>query len=279
MTVRIAIMGRGRLGRCLAAALAERGERVVAASARSAAAAATVAGADLVLLTVPDDAIKAVVDALPWRRGQAVVHCSGATELTVLAAAARAGAQVGGFHPLQIFSDPDSADPSLAGQMLAGSRVALEAEPPLIDELQRLARLLGMVPLTLPPGSRAAYHAAASFTASFLLPMLDESVRVWAAVGLPADAALAALLPLARGTLAAASSRGLPGALAGPISRGDVGVVAQHLQALDALGGGHGEFYRELSLRQLRLAQQSGRVSAEALQTLEAVLRCSPSTA
>lgn len=249
------------------------------ASARAADVADGVAAADLVLLTVPDDVIETVADALPWRTGQAVVHCSGATELTALAAAARAGAQVGGFHPLQIFSDPGMANPSVAGQWLAGCSVAIEADRPLLDELQRLAHLLGMTPLTLPPGSRAAYHAAASFSASFLLSMLDESVRIWAAVGLREDAALAALLPLARGTLAAAAARGLPGALAGPISRGDVGVVAAHLHALAAVGGGHEALYRELSLRQLRLAQQRGRLSAVALTEMEALLRCSPSTA
>ena len=275
IAITIAIVGRGRLGTCLAAALAAQGESVVTASARSAEVVDVVAAADLVLLTVPDDAIKAVADVLPWRPGQWVVHCSGATELTALAAALRAGAQVGGFHPLQIFSDP-----AQAVQLLAGSAVALEAEaPPLLAALQRLAAVLAMRPLTLPPGSRAAYHAAASFSASFLLSMLDESVRIWAAVGLPGEAALAALLPLARGTLAAAASRGLPGALAGPISRGDVGVVAAHLQALDVLGNGHGDFYRALSLRQLRLAQHSGRVSAAAVQQMETLLRCSPSTA
>ena len=273
--VRIAIIGRGRLGQCLATALAGLGEAVVLAAGRDgAAASAATSAADLVLLTVPDDAIAALAEALPWRRGQAVVHCSGATELTALSAAARAGAQVGGFHPLQIFSDP-----TLAVHLLPGSSVAIEAEPPLSDELQRLARLLGMMPLALPPGSRAAYHAAASFSASFLLSMLDESVRIWAAVGLPEEEALVALLPLARGTLAAAAARGLPGALAGPISRGDAGVVAAHLQALAALGDGHEAFYREMSLRQLRLAQQSGRVSASALQEMEAMLRCSLSTA
>ena len=273
--VRIAIIGRGRLGQCLATALAGLGEAVVLAAGRDgAAASAATSAADLVLLTVPDDAIAALAEALPWRRGQAVVHCSGATELTALSAAARAGAQVGGFHPLQIFSDP-----TLAVHLLPGSSVAIEAEPPLSDELQRLARLLGMMPLALPPGSRAAYHAAASFSASFLLSMLDESVRIWAAVGLPEEEALVALLPLARGTLAAAAARGLPGALAGPISPGDAGGVAAHLQALAALGDGHEAFYREMSLRQLRLAQQSGRVSASALQEMEAMLRCSLSTA
>jgi predicted short-subunit dehydrogenase-like oxidoreductase (DUF2520 family) len=281
MALSIAIIGAGRLGRTLAEALAAQGEAVVAVAGRSLplelaarlpgcralAPAAAAASAELVLLTVPDDAIAPLAAALPWRSGQAVVHCSGATELSALAAPAAAGARVGGFHPLQIFSDP-----ARAAALLPGSAVAIEAEAPLQDELQRLARLLGMRPLSLPPGSRAAYHGAASFAASFLLSMLDEAVQVWAAIGLPQDLALDALMPLAQGTLQAAQSRGLAGALAGPISRGDAGAVAAHLRALDTLGGAHGVFYRELSRRQLALARASGRLDEAALQRLAALL-------
>lgn len=282
---RIAVIGCGRLGACLAQVLAAQGEAVVAVASRSAASAKALAArlpagralspaeaaeaAELVLLTVPDDAIAPLAEALPWRSGQFVVHCSGATELTALDAALRAGARVGGFHPLQIFSDPGRA-----AQLLAGSTVAIEAaDEPLLAELQRLAGRLGMKPLQLPPGTRAAYHAGASFSASFLLSMLDESARIWAAAGISEVDALQALLPLARGTLQAAQARGLAGALAGPISRGDVGVVAVHLQALARLGGGHGDFYRALSMRQLRLARQSGRLSEATLQQLESLLR------
>lgn len=279
----IAVIGAGRLGQTLARALVAQGEAVVAVASRRPEAAAALAAqlpccvavsaeravamGDLVLLTVPDDAIRPLAESLPWRADQAVVHCSGATELTALAAAAQAGAQVGGFHPLQIFSDPERA-----AQLLAGSAVAIEAEAPLLAELRRLALLLDMKPFQLPPGTRAAYHGAASFAASFLLSMLDEAVSVWAAIGLPQDLALQALLPLAQGTLQAAESRGLAGALAGPISRGDAGVVAQHLSAFEQLGGDHAAFYRELSLRQLTLARQSGRLDEAALQRLESVI-------
>jgi predicted short-subunit dehydrogenase-like oxidoreductase (DUF2520 family) len=158
-------------------------------------------------------------------------------------------------------------------QLLAGSAVAIEAELPLREELLRLAALLGMQPLQLPPGTRAAYHAAASFSASFILSLLDEAVQIWAGIGLPQQQALQAMLPLARGTLQAAEKRGLAGALSGPVSRGDVGVVAGHLQALDSLGAEHGAFYRELSRRQLQLARASGRLDEQALQRLEALLR------
>ncbi len=280
---RLAFIGAGRLGQVLAQAMAAQGESVVAVCSRNQDAAATLAlripgcqvmtqeqalqAADLIFLTVSDDAIEPLARVLPWRSGQAVVHCSGATELTALAAAVSRGATVGGFHPLQIFSDPERA-----AQLLAGSTVAIEAEPPLREELLRLAALLGMQPLQLPPGTRAAYHAAASFSASFILSLLDEAVQIWAGVGLPRQQALQALLPLARGTLQAAEKRGLAGALSGPISRGDAGVVAGHLQTLDQLGAEHGAFYRELSRRQLDLARASGRLDEQALQRLEALL-------
>jgi predicted short-subunit dehydrogenase-like oxidoreductase (DUF2520 family) len=279
----LAFIGTGRLGQTLALAFADAGEAVVAVASRGASAgllaarlpgcqvlsaAEAVQAAELVFLTVPDDAIAALALALPWRAGQAVVHCSGATEVTVLAAAAQAGAWVGGFHPLQIFSDP-----ARAAGLLAGSAVAIEAAEPLQARLQELARLLAMKPLQLPVGARAAYHGAASFAGSYLLSMLDEAVQVWAAVGIPAEQALQALLPLAQGTLQAAGTRGLAGALAGPISRGDVGVVATHLQAFDRLGGAHGEFYRQLSLRQLDLARLTGRIDEAVLQRCEVLLR------
>ncbi|RQO55520.1 DUF2520 domain-containing protein [Paucibacter sp. KBW04] len=284
MASSIAFIGAGRLGQTLALALAQRGEPVLAIASRRLASAQAlaaqipgcqamsaeqaVAAADLVFLSTPDDELAGLARDLPWRAGQAVLHCSGATELAVLSPALAAGAAVGGFHPLQIFSDPQQA----LG-LLAGSTVAIEsADATLQAELLRLAQLLDMRPLRLPPGARAAYHGAASFAASFLLSLLDEAAEVWARLGLPREQALPALLPLAQGTLQAAQSRGLAGALSGPISRGDRGVVAAHLQAFDALGESHGQFYRELAQRQLVLAAQAGRLDAEALNAMDQLL-------
>ena len=283
MQTSIALIGAGRLGQSLALALAAAGQPPLAVASRSAQHAQSLAArvpgcravtldeavsaADLILLTVPDDAIESVAASLPWRAGQSVVHCSGATELSALDAAATRGAQVGGFHPLQIFSDPERA-----ADLIAGSSVVIEAEPPLRQCLLDLAELLRMKPMTLPPGARAAYHGAANFAASFLLSMLDEAVQVWSRIGLPPEQSLQALLPLARGTLESAAAKGLPGALSGALSRGDVGVVQRHLQALDALGGEHGGFYRELSLRQLSLAKASERLDNETLMRLKDVL-------
>ena len=262
----ISFIGAGRLGATLARAFARCGLPVAMIASRQMESArrvaqvvpgcAAVSGeeaarADLVFLTVPDDAIGALAAQWPWRADQAVVHCSGATELAVLAPAQRGGAEVGGFHPLQIFSDPDAAL-----DLLPGSSVAIQAEGALDARLRDIAQRLQMHPLTLPPGARALYHGGASFAASFLLSMLDEAV-----------------MPLAQGTLAAAARKGLAGALAGPVSRGDVGVLRRHLAALDALGLAHAAFYREMTSRQLRLAQASGRLAEAQLQSMRAALQ------
>jgi predicted short-subunit dehydrogenase-like oxidoreductase (DUF2520 family) len=276
----IALIGAGRVALALALALQRAGWPLAAIGSRApdsvaqrlaqvgaavvrpliGSAQQAVDAAELVLLTVPDDQIENVVSGLTWRPGQAVVHCSGATEVAVLAAAARQGALTGGFHPLQIFSDPRRA-----AELLAGSSVAIEAEPPLRGTLEQLAAALGMAPITLPPGMRARYHASAGYAASALLVMLQEAVALWRSFGVDEAAALAALLPLSRGTLDAVAERGLAGALSGPISRGDVGVLGRHLADLARLGSDHEAFYRELARRQLGLAQASGRLDAEQL--------------
>ena len=278
----IAFIGAGKLGSALAQALSQRGVAVGQVASRSSASAqhlaaripgcqavdaATAAQADLVFLTVSDDTIAPLAAQLPWRAGQAVVHCSGATEVSVLQPAADAGAEIGGFHPLQIFSDPQRAI-----ELLAGSSVAIEGPPALEAQLQQLAHTLGMHPLRLPPGARALYHGSASYAASFLLSMLNEAVTVWRSFGIDEAHALQALLPMARGTLDAAASKGLSAAVAGPISRGDSGVIARHLAAFTALGPEHAALYRELTRRQLELVQATQRLSEDQAERVRKIL-------
>jgi predicted short-subunit dehydrogenase-like oxidoreductase (DUF2520 family) len=279
---RIAFIGTGRLGQALAQALHQQGVAVSMVASRTAATAqqlaarlpgcqavdaATAAQADLVFLTVTDDAIAPLAAQLPWRAGQAVVHCSGATEVSALQPAADAGAAIGGFHPLQIFSDPQRAI-----ALLRGSSVAIEGPPALAAQLQQIAGALGMHPISLPPGARALYHGGASYAASFVLSMLNEVVSIWRSFGVDEAQALQALLPMTRGTLDAAQSKGLSAAVAGPISRGDAGVIARHLAALTALGPEHATLYREFTRRQLALVQATGRLSDEQAERVRKII-------
>lgn len=270
------MIGAGRLAAHLGLALQAIGRGPVALGARDPAKAEALARqlglrainpadalqADAVFVCVRDDAIVPLSASLPWA-GQLALHASGATELDALAPAARRA----GFHPLQLFADPQPS-PEAARAAFAGIHIGIEAGEEF-DALAQLAIALGARPLRLRAGQRARYHAAANMAASGLFAPLQRAVELWSgALDLPADAAWAALQPLAAGALRAASEQGLAGALSGPLARGDAGVLARHLQALD--GDAAEPLYRELMRSLLVLAEQ--RLPPERLQALRDLL-------
>lgn len=269
--LRIGFIGAGRLGKALAWTCSRGGLRVAAAASLVRAEADDLArgaegcrvldaqqvadACDLVFVTTPDAVIRPTADALQWRPGSYVVHCSGATEVSDLAKAAADGAAIGGFHPLQTFGDPEAA-----AQSLPGCTITVEATQPLDAVLVALAGRLGCPVNRLPPGARPLYHAAAGYTSQHVNALLFEAAAMWQSWGASEAAAVQALLPLVRGTLASIAQAGLAQGMPGPVSRGDVGSVRKHVQAIEALDPGRLVLYRELCERTVLLALAGGRI-------------------
>ncbi|MBP0593054.1 DUF2520 domain-containing protein [Paraburkholderia sp. LEh10] len=271
---RLGFVGAGRIARCLALGFARAGYRVTAIASRSPQSARQLASqiefcaayddaqrvvesADILFLTVPDDSIGTTANTLafparaaPGSEAWAVVHCSGASPVELLAPARNQGASIGGFHPLYLFSG-DLTDVD----RIAGCSVTIEAEGALKDALSALAAALRCHPLSIPPGGRMLYHAAAHYAASFALCNLGETVNLWRKLGFDERDALRALLPMMAGTLETARDRGLANALAGPVSRGDLGVVEKQLSLMEALGADHGALFGLMSRRAVALAR------------------------
>jgi len=255
---RVGFIGAGRVGKGLSLAFSRCGYDVVGVAGRSPREKQIIfENAAVVFLTVPDDALPAVAREQPWRAGKSAVHCSGAAELAVLDHAKQAGAQVGGFHPLQMFADAE-----VSARGLKGCTIAVEGQDPLAATLLRMVADIGARPLRVPPGARAAYHAAAHYAGPFIAALLAEAVTVWGRIGIREEDALAALLPLARGSLDAVAHSGLPRAMAGSVARGDVQTLQRHVDSLAALGPEIGGFYRELALKTLPLAIAAGKLDA-----------------
>lgn len=283
-------IGCGRVGRTLAQAFAAAGHQVVAAWSRRPAdvelMATEVAGVrplssaqavadacDFVWLTVADDAIATVADGVDWQPRHKVVHCSGATEVDALRKARDAGAMTGGFHPMQMFTNP-----AVALRGLAGCTVGIEAEAGLLDELRQLAAGIGCVAVQVPPGGRALYHASAYYVGPFLIALLAEGAKLWRTFGADEKQALAALLPLLAGTLSAVRDGGLAGGMGGCVARGDVGTVRRHVDALDRLDPDAGVLYRALAMRTIPLGLQRGSLAAPAAERIAEALAPGPAT-
>jgi len=224
---------------------------------------AVVDASDLVLLTVPDDAIRIVAEGLTWRTGVAAVHCSGAASIDLLDAAAAAGASVGAFHPLQTLASLDQAMGNLPG-----SAFAIEASDSKLEEtLGAMARAIGGEPIVL-RGSKALYHASAVLACNNLITLLDAAASLWTDLGLTKEAGLRALLPLVRGTVENLGALGLPNALTGPVARGDVGTIDQNLKALEAASPETARLYAELARRTIPIAKAKGTLSEEAAERM-----------
>jgi predicted short-subunit dehydrogenase-like oxidoreductase (DUF2520 family) len=207
---RLAIVGRGRVGRAFRAALGAAGYEIVGPLGRG----ANGARADAVLLCVPDAEIaRAAGSIVP---GPPVGHCSGATGLGPLSPH-----EAFSVHPLMTVT-AEGARFEDAGAAIAGSTpraLALAAE---------LARALRMRPVEIAEDDRPIYHAAASIASNFLITLEAAAERVAGAVGVPRDL----LVPLVRATVDNWAVLGPQRALTGPVARGDEVTVARQRAAV-----------------------------------------------
>lgn len=209
---RLAVVGRGRVGSALTAALRRQRYDVEGPLGRGAG--ATALEADAVLLCVPDAEIADAAGLIP--RGPLVGHCSGATGLGVLAPH-----EAFSLHPLMTVTT-QGADFAGAGAAIAGSTpraLALAAE---------LAHALQMRPIEISEDERAAYHAAASVASNFLITLEAAAERIGATVGLEREQ----LVPLVRATVENWARLGPERALTGPVARGDDATVARQRAAV-----------------------------------------------
>jgi predicted short-subunit dehydrogenase-like oxidoreductase (DUF2520 family) len=208
----IAVVGAGRLGTALAAALRAAGLAVSGPLRREQ---EVEAATSLVLLCVPDGEIAAAAAAVA--EGPIVGHCSGATTLEPLA-----GHEALGLHPLMTV--PAAGAPEFAG---AGAAVA-GSSPRALAIAEELAARLGLRATTVEDADRAAYHAAASIASNFLVTLEGAAERVAATAGV--DRAL--LVPLVRAAVENWARLGASDALTGPIARGDHATVARQRDAV-----------------------------------------------
>jgi len=211
MLTNLAIVGRGRLGRALSSALAEAGFAVGDPRPRG----FDGAGADAVLLCVPDAEIGAAAAAITPRAGLLVGHCSGATGLDALAPH-----EAFGLHPLMTVT---AAGATFAG---AGCATAGSSERALACA-RELATTLGMRPVAVAGEDRAAYHAAAAMASNYLVTLECAAERLAATAGITR----ADLAPLVRASADNWAREGAA-ALTGPIARGDEATVAAHREAI-----------------------------------------------
>lgn len=188
------------------------------------------ASCDLLLLSVPDDAVEPVAAALAGRVScRAAFHVSGVLPAERLAPLRGSGAALGSLHPLRPFSGADE-------ESWEGAFVAIEGDASAVEEGERIASAIGARGHRLETIEKPLYHAAATLAAGGTAAVLSLAVRAWARAGLPEEVGREALAALSARAAGAVAERPFEKAFTGPVARRDVGTVRAHSQALANTG-------------------------------------------
>ncbi len=286
--LRVGVVGTGRAGSVLGAALRRAGHPVVAAYAVSELSRVradsllpdvplvsvddVLAASDLVLLTVPDDVLPQLVEGLAEtgrvRAGQLLVHASGRYGCAVLGPATAQGALPLALHPVMTLTGT-----RLDLDRLAGVPFGVTAPEPLRPVAEALVVEMGGEPVWVAEGHRALYHAVLAFGANHLAALVGATLDLLRASGVESPERL--IGPLLAATLDNALRLG-DEALTGPVSRGDSGTVAAHVREIGAVSPEAQVAYTALARLTADRALAAGLLRPEQAASLLEILAASP---
>jgi len=184
--------------------------------------------ADVVFITTPDDAIEQTCQQLiennGMRQNAIIYHCSGSLSSSILASAIKEGHGAGSFHPLQSFPVKHITPNPFENIYVSveGSKEAIEQGRIIADDLNAMITEVSTEGKTL-------YHAAAVVASNYLVTLLELARQLNVHAGIPDNIALKVLEPLIQGTLKNIDKHGVTNALTGPISRGDLRTIQNHV--------------------------------------------------
>jgi predicted short-subunit dehydrogenase-like oxidoreductase (DUF2520 family) len=268
----VGIVGAGRVGAVLGAALRLAGHRVTGVSAVSEASrerAATllpgvpvraipevVSGAHLVVLAVPDDSLADLISGLSttgvFTPGQIVMHTSGAHGISVFAAAAESQIVPLALHPAMTFTGT-ALDLERLHDCCFGV-TTMDLARPLGEAL---VIEMGGDPVWIEEEDRVTYHAALSHGANHLVTLVAQSMQLLHSAGVEDPARV--LEPLLSAALSNTLRMG-DAALTGPVARGDAGTVAGHVALLREVAPDIRPTYLALARATAQRALLSGRL-------------------
>ena len=207
----VGIIGAGRVGPVIGAALAGAGHAIVGISAVSASSRdradamlpgvpvlevpAIIERSELVILAVPEDELEALVTGLAatgaWQAGQLVMHTAPGFGTGVLAPAAAAGAIPLAVHPAMSFTGT-----SIDLVRLRESYCAVTAPTAVQPIGQALVVEMGAEPVLIAESDRAAYAEAIAVATSYSGAIVGQAVGILQSLGI--DEPGRVLAPLVR---------------------------------------------------------------------------------
>lgn len=270
----IAIIGAGVVGTAMGYLLKKKGYKILSIASRkmesakravefigegeaSAEPVSTAKKSDIVFITTPDGAIEEVCKKVAseggFSSGAIVFHMSGALSSEILSSARNSGAKIGSIHPLQSLADVNEAVKNLPY-----SYFCIEGDEEAVSVAREIVSTLGGKEIIIGVDKKPLYHAGASVASNFLVATIRFALELFEVAGISREDSLKALMPLIKGTVENIESLGIPKALTGPISRGDIKIIEDHLETIKRERPERVKLYAELGRYTIKVAIEKG---------------------
>ena len=204
---------------------------------------------DAIFITTPDNQIADVwneVKKLPIKE-KLICHCSGSISSEVFSNINNHGAYGYSIHPMFAISDKYNSYKDLSQAF-----ITIEGHEKHLENLKRLFLHLGNDVAIISKENKVLYHAASVTVSNLVLGLINNGVNYLEECGFTKEMAIKALYPLIENNLRNIKERGAVNSLTGPIERGDLSTVINHLNVIREEDK---ELYRLLSKNILRIAK------------------------
>lgn len=282
---KIGFIGAGNVGTSLAVALNKKGYNVVSAASRTFESALnlssgiqgcdperntqrTVDVSEVVFVTTPDDTIAHVLKSLQFKKGQLVIHCSGVSSLDLFDDVnLPEDVYRACFHPIQAFSSIERDV-----DYFKGITFGIEGGILPHDFMVNICKNLNANFVKLRSVDKPLYHLSGVLMGGLLSEYVALCVELWVSFGLSREDGVKALLPMMKQVSLNVEKHGIPGAVAGPFARGDLGTVTKHINAILEHRPALLPFYCHLSLQGLGFVQEKNQLDQTVIDNMQKML-------
>lgn len=204
---------------------------------------------DTIFITTPDNKIADVwneIKMLPIKE-KLICHCSGSISSEVFSNINNHGAYGYSIHPMFAISDKYNSYKNLSKAF-----ITIEGHEKYIEYLKSLFLYLGNDVAIINKENKVLYHAASVTVSNLVLGLINTGIKYLEACGFTKEGAIKALYPLIEYNLINIKEKGVVNSLTGPIERGDLSTVINHLNVIPEEDK---ELYRLLSKNILKIAK------------------------
>ncbi len=234
-----------------------------------------VALANCILICTPDDVINSVCSDIFKEKSKDfknyyAIHFSGSKSLEVLNSARAAGAEIASIHPLKSFASIQEAIKSLPGTVFGITYSSAESK----KMAEFLVKSLGGEIIEVENNKKTLYHAAACVASNYLVTLINYAVLIHKKMGIKPEDSLKGLMGLVEGTVSNIKKMGTEKSLTGPIARGDVGTIKEHINSFNEFFSKEdAALYRMMGIETSKIAHQNKWIKESTVEELKEILK------